>query len=71
MNTSVNRKQTIEIMKKYNLEPIVDETFRRLKGLISLSCNDEGELPYDVEEYWIFAYGFCNGYLNSKKGEKI
>ena len=62
----MNRKELADIMKKYNLESEINEQFRRIKDLISLGCNDEGELPYNVEDYWEFVYAFCKGYLNAK-----
>ena len=62
----VSKTPFADIMKKYNLESEIDEQFRRIKDLISLGCNDEGELPYNVEDYWEFVYAFRKGYLNAK-----
>lgn len=62
----INRKELADIMKKYNLEAEINEQFRRHEELISLGCNDEGELPYNVEDYWEFVWAYLVGFKAGK-----
>ena len=67
----INRKELADIMEKYNLEAEINEQFRRLKDLISLGCNDEGELLYNVEDYWEFVWAYLVGLeMGKEKGKK-
>lgn len=59
-------RKTKEIMDTFNLESVINESFMRMKGLISLDSTDEGNTNFPLEEYWMFADGFCRGYLNAK-----
>lgn len=52
-----------EIMKTYNLEDKIDKSFCELKGLTCLGSNDEGYLDYSLDEYWLFAYAFVQGFI--------
>lgn len=62
----MNSEKIASVMKKYNLESTVDELFMNINNLFSLGSNDEGEILYDLKQYWVFADGFCRGYLNAK-----
>ena len=58
-----------EIMKADNLEDTIDKLFCELKGLVRLGSNDEGHLNYSLDEYWLFAYAFVQGFI-TRKGTK-
>lgn len=62
----MNCEKITSVMKKYNLESTVNKLFMNINNLLSLGSNDEGKISYDLNEYWIFADGFCRGYLNAK-----
>ena len=53
-------------MKEDNLQGIIDRLFCELKGLTCLGSNDEGQLDYSLDEYWLFAYAFVHGFITRR-----
>lgn len=65
----MNREEFDELRKiinENNLEETIDNAFMKVKNLTSLGSTDEGHVDYSLEEYWLFADGFCKGYMNAK-----
>lgn len=59
-----------EIMESDNLTGTIDRLFCELNGLVCLGSTDEGNLPYSLNEYWVFAYAFVQGFI-TRKGTKV
>ena len=55
-----------EIIKADNLETIIDKLFCELNGCACLGCNDECQPNYSLEDYWLFAYAFVQGFITRK-----
>ena len=55
-----------EIIEADNLEGIIDRLFCESKGLIRLGSDDEGRLNYSLDEYWLFAYAFVQGFITRR-----